>query len=61
MAAIPPDFGGDRQFIAEPEDAGLPTTIATQLWNHFESYGFELSIGTSTFKCKEPSKPYKFA
>ena len=27
MAAIPPDFGGNRQFIAEPEDAGLPTAI----------------------------------
>ncbi len=27
MAAIPPNFGGDRQFIAEPEDAGLPTAI----------------------------------
>jgi hypothetical protein len=27
MAAIPPDFGGNRQFIAEPEEAGLPTAI----------------------------------
>ena len=46
------------KFKFNPDYQVPATTIATQLWNHFESYGFELSIGTSTFKCKEPSKPY---
>ena len=46
------------KFKFNPEYQVPATTIATQLWNHFESYGFELSMGTSTFKCKEPSKPY---
>jgi len=46
------------KFKFNPDYQIPATTIATQLWNHFESYGFELSIGTSTFKCKEPSKPY---
>jgi len=27
MAAIPPAFGGDRQFLDDPENAGLPTAI----------------------------------
>jgi len=27
MAAIPPAFGGDRQFLDDPDNAGLPTAI----------------------------------
>jgi hypothetical protein len=27
MAAIPPNFGGDRQFLADPDNAGLPTAL----------------------------------
>ena len=27
MAAIPPNFGGDRQFLADPNNAGLPTAL----------------------------------
>jgi hypothetical protein len=46
------------KFKFNPDLQTPPTTLAAQLWNHFESYGFELSINTSTFKCKEPSKPY---
>ncbi len=46
------------KFKFNPDYQIPATTIAMQLWNHFESYGFELSISTSTFKCKEPSKPY---
>jgi hypothetical protein len=46
------------KFKFHPELKTPPTVLAAQLWNHFESYGFDLSINTSTFKCKEPSKPY---
>jgi len=42
------------KFKFNPDYQIPATTIAIQLWNHFEAYGFELSLN----KCKEPSKPY---
>ena len=27
MAAIPPNFGGGREFLADPDNAGLPTAL----------------------------------